>query len=152
MIDVEQLCLVHVHGPVEYIALTYCWGSPEFVANVTQLRTDTAPLLFATNAFADDKHAIPNTNRDAISVTKALGQRYLWVDALCIMQDNKADKAALIGQMDKIYSNALLTIIAAGGDNVNTGLPGVREGSRTVLQKLGVLPTLKSASVPITKT
>jgi hypothetical protein len=53
-----------------------------------------------------------------------LGERYLWVDSLCIMQDT-ADKHDQIQQMDRIYQEAVLCIVAAAGRDANAGLPGI---------------------------
>jgi hypothetical protein len=49
-------------------------------------------------------------------LVKALNERFLWVDALCLVQND---------EMDMIYERVLMTIVAASGDNVNAGLPGV---------------------------
>jgi len=75
--------------------------------------------------------ALSNTIKDALDVTAFIGERYLWVDALCIIQDSKLDKASQISQTDKIYRGAALTIAAAGGHTNDHGLPGVRYGSRS---------------------
>jgi len=59
---------------------------------------------------------IPTTIKDAVEVVKAIGERYLWVDALCIMQDVDDDeKHHQIAAMDWLYSKAILTIIAQMG-------------------------------------
>ncbi len=58
---------------------------------------------------------------DAIAVTRDLGFRYLWVDAFCIIQDSKDDKAREIRQIRRIFSDAYLTIIAACAGTVNDG-------------------------------
>jgi hypothetical protein len=50
--------------------------------------------------------------RDAISVTRALGLQYVWIDSLCIIQDDDEDKALQISTMGTIYSNSYLTIAA----------------------------------------
>jgi hypothetical protein len=54
-----------------------------------------------------------------------IGQRFLWVDALCIEQNNAALKHSQIMQMHIIYSHALLTIVALSGKNANAPLPRV---------------------------
>ncbi|KAJ9657261.1 hypothetical protein H2201_008242 [Coniosporium apollinis] len=62
---------------------------------------------------------------DAMVICNELRIPYLWVDALCIRQDDETDKAALIQMMDNIYSSAVLTIVAASGGSADAGLPGV---------------------------
>jgi hypothetical protein len=68
---------------------------------------------------------LPQTIEDAMHVTRSLGERYLWVDAFCIVQDNLADKHSQIIHMDAIYSSAFVTIVAASGSSSDSGLPGV---------------------------
>lgn len=52
--------------------------------------------------------------QDAINVTRRLGLRYLWIDSLCIIQDEIDDKRTQISQMGTIYKNSYLTIAADG--------------------------------------
>ncbi|RYC55748.1 hypothetical protein CHU98_g10462 [Xylaria longipes] len=59
--------------------------------------------------------------RHAIHVTRGLGFRYIWIDALCIMQDDDAEKEAEIMRMDEIYSNSTLNISATEG-SIHEGL------------------------------
>jgi hypothetical protein len=59
----------------------------------------------------------------ATEIVKLIGERFLWADCLCIMQNDPARKLPEIQAMDEIYSNAALTIVAAAP--VNAGLPGV---------------------------
>jgi len=70
-----------------------------------------------------------------MTVTESLGIQYLWVDAICILQDNTPDKMAHLGLMGQIYNYALFTIIAACGSNAEAGLVGVRE-PRAVSQQI----------------
>ena len=93
-----------------YACLSYVWG--DVPADKTSC--DNEPL-------AD----IPQTVADAIVVTQQLGIRYLWVDRYCIGQDNAAEKHATISNMDSIYRNACITIVAAAGSDSNYGLPGI---------------------------
>lgn len=51
--------------------------------------------------------------------------RYLWVDTLCILQDDENDKSRLIGNVDDVYDNATVTVIAADGSDANAGLRGI---------------------------
>ena len=69
--------------------------------------------------------SLPHTIRDAISWTSALGERYLWVDCLCVAQDADADAMNyVLRAMGHIYATAELTIVAANGSHANFGLPG----------------------------
>lgn len=43
---------------------------------------------------------LPQLYRDAIRAAKELGQRYLWIDSLCIVQDNKEDWLREAGRME----------------------------------------------------
>jgi Heterokaryon incompatibility protein (HET) len=75
-------------------------------------------------AFRSDNEKISQTIRDAVGLSKALGKRYLWVDAVCIEKDNIDDRQTSINCMDWIFNNALLTICATVGYDANAGLPG----------------------------
>ncbi|OJT10234.1 hypothetical protein TRAPUB_13254 [Trametes pubescens] len=68
-----------------------------------------------------DRTLIPQTIRDAIYVTNALGFRWLWVDSLCIIQDSDQDKGRELARMHYIYRYAHLTIIAASAERVDEG-------------------------------
>ncbi|RSM01931.1 hypothetical protein CEP52_008259 [Fusarium oligoseptatum] len=65
--------------------------------------------------------SLPRTIQDAITVTRQIGLKYLWVDALCIIQDSVGDKDAEISQMAQYYQNASVTIIAANADSCDKG-------------------------------
>ncbi|KAG4441015.1 hypothetical protein IFR05_003522 [Cadophora sp. M221] len=69
----------------------------------------------------------PPVVQDSMSVTVTLGYQYLWVDRYCVDQNDNR-KHIQLGQMDKIYSCAQLTLVAAAGEDADYGLPGV--GSR----------------------
>ena len=106
----------------EYTCLSYCWGGPQDVS------TTTATLEQYSICLPSDK--LPQTIRDAINITRSLAIRYLWVDALCIVQDDSIDKQDQICKMDAIYIGAHFTIVAACGADSRAGLPGVRTRSR----------------------
>jgi Heterokaryon incompatibility protein (HET) len=69
---------------------------------------------------------LPATVRDAIIITRRLGLRYIWIDALCIIQDSSdgADWLQESAKMYDIYGNAYLTIAAAGAANASDGIFG----------------------------
>jgi hypothetical protein len=111
----ERLSL-HISAPGEraqYATLSYCWGDPPhpFVTTKATLG-DPSKMAWAR---------LPGTIMDAVAVVRGLEIRYLWVDALCIVQDDEVDKTEQITKMGKIYSNATITIAAAGSSNVYSG-------------------------------
>jgi Heterokaryon incompatibility protein (HET) len=77
-------------------------------------------------------HILPKTVQHAIELVKALGERFLWIDALCLIQNDTVAMWRGIEAMDLIYEKAALCIIAASGDNANAGLPGVRKSTRLI--------------------
>ncbi|TFK83188.1 HET-domain-containing protein [Polyporus arcularius HHB13444] len=99
------------HAP--YLALSYTRG--KFGSFGTTRETLDASLL------GIDLESIPQTVRDAIRSTHALGVRYLWVDALCIVQDSVEDKIREVAQMGSIFRNAYFTIIAASAGSADEG-------------------------------
>ncbi|OAP60492.1 hypothetical protein AYL99_05494 [Fonsecaea erecta] len=133
-IDVERRCIVAADSPVRYCALSYCWGDLISQRDFLKLTKDTKAVLTKENVLTDEHPLLPLTIRDAILFTKTIGCRYLWVDALCILQDSEEDMQAQINHMDEIYAHATLTIVAAAGKDAWAGLPGVRQDSRTVRQ------------------
>lgn len=71
--------------------------------------------------------SLPATLKDAIQATRELGFSYLWIDALCIIQDSDEDKSKELALMADIYKNAIITIGAAKGDHSDAGLFAPRE-------------------------
>ncbi|GFP55952.1 hypothetical protein TASIC1_0006012200 [Trichoderma asperellum] len=126
LIDVVDECIVVPPPSCQYVALSYVWGRTQYL----QLNSQTAPILAEKGSLFSQETPVGQTITDAITVVKALGERYLWVDQLCISQD-ESDKAIHIKSMDRVYGAALLTIVAADGMDANAGLPGVRPGTRT---------------------
>ncbi|KAF2191151.1 HET-domain-containing protein, partial [Zopfia rhizophila CBS 207.26] len=113
-----------------YVTLSYVWG------NVLALRTlrNNISTLERKHSLTWLKNRLPKVVQDAIDLVNSMGERYLWVDELCIIQDDLEHKHTQIGFMDNIYRNSLLTIVALSGYNANAGLPGSRwihQSSRT---------------------
>ncbi|KAG6377608.1 heterokaryon incompatibility protein-domain-containing protein [Boletus reticuloceps] len=129
MVDVIRMALVHAGHNCRYVALSYVWGGPG-----GDYWTSTANAGARNRPSGLEESVLPATIVDAIQLTRQIGERYLWVDALCIVQDSQADKASQISVMDQVYGRALLTLIAASGASVRAGLPGVRAGSRMLNQ------------------
>lgn len=120
LIDTHQHCLVTVHGHVRYFALSYVWGqSNTFVTTTANLAALSIP-----GALSELSTALPRTIHQAITLTEALGGRYLWIDALCIVQ-NHVNKPDQLNAMATLFSCASLTIIAADGTHADAGFKGL---------------------------
>src|SRR5271163_1886085 len=96
-----------------YTALSYCWGGDEPLKM-------TAKLLRLWELQLSWQH-MPRTIQDAIIATREPGIRLLWIDSLCIIQDNAEDIAFEISQMTSIYSNATVTIAASRAKSTSKG-------------------------------
>ncbi|KAF2807152.1 HET-domain-containing protein, partial [Mytilinidion resinicola] len=103
-----------------YLALSYVWGG----ATQLQLTSENFTSLSTENGLNELSDSIPRTIKDAMILCKNLGERYLWVDTLCIVQDDESDRHFQISNMANIYSQAVLTIVAASGSSADAGLPG----------------------------
>ena len=75
----------------------------------------------ASHTVALQSEALPQTFRDAIMITKTLGLNYLWIDSLCIIQDDKLDWQREASRMALIYENAQFAIAASWGSNGEAG-------------------------------
>jgi hypothetical protein len=89
----------------DYLTLSYCWGDPSTVTTTTK------------ESLEEFKHRIPFASlsrifKDAIEFTRLLGIKYIWIDALCIVQDSPEDKTREIPRMADIYAASLLTLSA----------------------------------------
>ena len=122
LLDVTERRLIHADTRTRYVALSYVWDL-----------IDREGYKGFKDGFKEGcvvPH-LPYIMEDAITVVKGLGERYLWIDLLCIDQNNAAKKRIQISQMNEVYSHAEFTIVALARSNVHRGLPGVRPGSRS---------------------
>jgi hypothetical protein len=74
----------------------------------------------------------------------SLSCRYIWIDRLCIRQDDQQDLSRYLSIMDEIYNFSFLTVIAAAGKDLHAGLPGIRAGTRHCIQD--VVPVWKTGT------
>jgi hypothetical protein len=89
-----------------YVALSWLWGDQP-TSGVSWKLTQNNMASFKRGINVND---LPITVRDAISVTRNLGCRYLWVDALCILQDSSIDTTEEILHIADYYANSAVTI------------------------------------------
>jgi len=141
VIDVEELRLCNPPKDTPYVALSYVWGHDN--TPVTLLKNQEAFSQMGGLAIK-----LPQTIQDALELVKALDFRFLWVDSLCIVQDDLDKKQSWIDNMDAIYASAVLTLVAATGTAASSGLSGIstkqdRDQQIVTLNssvRLGILP------------
>jgi Heterokaryon incompatibility protein (HET) len=98
-----------------YATLSYCWGPPE----KHPLKTTKTNILAHLNGI--DFNTLSKTVQNAIVVARGVGLSYLWVDSLCIVQDDKEDWRQESALMGSIYERARLTIAASGSQDPTEG-------------------------------
>lgn len=120
LVDTHQNCLTYVGTQVQYVTLSYVWGQTNaFLTTMSNISE-----LLRPGALHNRRTVLPRTISHAIDLTRALDERYLWVDALCIVQD-AADKMNHLDAMASLFANSCLTIVAATGAHANSGLKGL---------------------------
>uniref|UniRef100_A0A0B7JSB1 Heterokaryon incompatibility domain-containing protein n=1 Tax=Bionectria ochroleuca TaxID=29856 RepID=A0A0B7JSB1_BIOOC len=128
LVDVNKMCIIDVssrdHYP-QFATLSYVWGREPFL----RLSRDNLKHLMTPGSL--DKTPPPLTIRDALQICHGLQLQFIWVDGLCIIQDDKSD---MIDSMDSIYRQSVITIVAASGASAHAGIPGVRPETRHLEQ------------------
>jgi len=107
-----------------YACLSHCWGG-----SVALQTTHTTELEFCDNI---PWHSLPRTFKDAVDLTWRLGLKYLWIDSLCILQDDIDDWRHEGSKMASIYSNSFITLAATKSANCNGGLYTTEETHRNI--------------------
>lgn len=99
----DRVSLVETSGQLlQFAALSYCWGKEAFLATHT---TNSSQHLHGI--FVPD---LPQATQDAIRCTRRLGLPYVWVDALCIVQDDDTEKQKEISRMKDFHRSTYLTV------------------------------------------
>lgn len=129
LIDVHDFRIVESCLAERYAALSYVWGSnANFALNSGNLRQLSTPRGL-------QDASIPQTIADAIYLVRQLEIDYLWVDSLCIIQDDDSDKYRQLPIMDQVYQQAHLVVIAATGNDAHAGLPGTTKPRTSINQQ-----------------
>lgn len=91
---------------LRYATLSYCWGG-----SLSMTTTKANKREHETTGI--DVHNMPATFQDAIYIARKLGIRYIWIDALCIVQDDQDDWEAESVAMCDVFAHSKVTICAA---------------------------------------
>lgn len=113
-IDARLVWSQDIERPSSYCTLSHCWGTAQVVKLTKQNIESFLEQLPTTE--------LPRTFRDAFFVARRLGIRYIWIDSLCIVQDNPEDWLDEASQMHSVYINSLCNICATGSSDSSKGL------------------------------
>lgn len=127
--------LLESHGlKGRYCALSHCWGSP-----------DNQPLRTVKENF--DVHLagipfskLPKTFQEASIITRRVGSDYLWIDSLCIVQDDPDDWFREAQVMGSIYEKAIIVLSASGSSDSSGGCFGGERPEDTPTASIFVKP------------
>ena len=99
----------------EYITLSHCWGPPE----KRPITTTKANLEDRMTRITIEE--LSNTFRDAVRIAREQGERYLWIDSLCIIQDDGDDWTKEAALMADVYGQSFCTLAALDSEDSTEG-------------------------------
>jgi hypothetical protein len=123
LLDVSDISCVKLSLDVQtincYVTLSYKWGQgAKFL-----LTSGNSMALVSGVSVA----SFPQTFCDAVEATNYLGFNYLWIDALCIKQDDPQELDDQIRVMDDIFKGSSLTLFAGASESAYSGLGVMRD-------------------------
>ena len=109
---------VHLHVRTQeergdYVAISHRWG----LSGSQKMPLQTTRRNLKQHCKGISYQCLPSTFRDAVIVTRMLGIKYLWIDALCILQDDQDDWLKQSSQMGSIFKDSLITIAIHSAKN-----------------------------------
>ena len=102
----------NVFGP--YVALSHSWGKARHIV--------TEKVNIESHKRGIPLDDLPKTFQDAVELTKRIGLRYIWIDSLCIIQDDLHDWKKEAAKMANVYRNAYCTVAATGSKGDQEGI------------------------------
>ena len=131
-----------IKGKIQYATLSHCWGPPEVKSPLkTTMQTEKEFMK------GIPPENLPQNARDAITVIRKLGIRYLWIDSLCILQDSKLEWVCRICQHGKHLPGSYLTI--ADGVSADSRGGFIRDYNLSYKLALGSEPHLRTVPISV---
>lgn len=107
--------VIESHGKTgNYLALSHCWGRQQIITTTKATLDDRKKEIPASK--------LSKTFLDAVTMTRRLGFDYIWIDSMCIVQDDAQDWERESAEMAAIYKNAYLTLAATRSSSGAGGL------------------------------
>jgi hypothetical protein len=105
-----------------YTALSYCWGRDSSGNDILTTKTTPNNLEDRKKSLWLEGEIMHKTFTDAIAITRGLGIRYLWIDALCVVQGDDGDFESEAGKMADYYRDATITLAATDSVDCEGGM------------------------------
>ncbi|KAK1981478.1 hypothetical protein LZ30DRAFT_720085 [Colletotrichum cereale] len=118
--------------PSRYIALSHCWGRLQEHERFCLYQRNHSQLQARI-----DFDRLPRTFQDAITITRGLGIEYIWIDTLCIIQDDENDWEKESLKMETVFSAAYCTLSAASAESSLDGFLTPRTPRSCVRLRMG---------------
>ncbi|KAI1174515.1 heterokaryon incompatibility protein-domain-containing protein [Nemania sp. FL0916] len=99
---------------IEYLTLSHCWGKTPMPLVATRANLES---LLTTIPYG----CLTKTFQDALRATQLLGFEYIWIDSLCILQDDEQDWLLEASRMSDVYSGCTINLVAADGPDGSSG-------------------------------
>jgi len=117
VIDGNLVQLAETDGQhLQYAALSYCWGSSKAIVSARTLGSNLESRLHGF-----ELSSLPQTLQDSVIVARSLSIPYIWIDALCIVQDDSDEWAIEATKMMQYYERAYITIVATIATSADEG-------------------------------
>lgn len=124
LVDVDRGRVMRASLGARYVALSHVSGGEGGFRADSALLGSLGPAGSLLRIATD----LPRVIKDAIDIVRGIGERYLWVDALCVAHDDEEDIERCLWISNSIWSAACLTVVAAPGDDAGSGLGLGRPG------------------------
>ena len=125
---IDGLKRPHLHRTVSddqkipYMTLSHCWGPDD--SKISRLTESNLEKMVDEI----DESTLSKSFQDAITITRGLNIRYLWIDALCIIQDSAEDWAIESAKMAQYYRGGKVMISALASPSADNGILHPRTG------------------------
>ncbi|KAH7195072.1 heterokaryon incompatibility protein-domain-containing protein [Fusarium oxysporum] len=112
-----------------YAIASYAWGSGSQGDAIVRAKT-TKENMNVRKASGMELVSLPKTLQDLVEVTQRIGHRYLWLDAFCIVQNDRIYKSRQLNSMVEFYKQADVLVSAASASNCDKGFLQSRSGEQ----------------------
>lgn len=124
VVGVVQYCIIFLPKGADYLALSHVWGNAEYCKDDFHLLRCNVESLKMPGSLT--RIRLPRTISEVCKVCIRLDYQNLWIDRLCIVQDDPLEqKSTQLDQMASFYNSAAMTLVATSGENTAHSLSGV---------------------------